>query len=117
MFTPEEIKKLEVDLQGEKKAEALKLLIDSIDKMVTGMATMKIASENLSMTCDKYKQVAEDSQKAVIDLTTTIKHIHIALGRYLNELPPELVDLTKELGTFVMSGAAIKAGVIKNANA
>jgi methyl-accepting chemotaxis protein len=117
MLTKEDLKQLESELLSNDKAEAVKHLINAIEEMVTAMETMKLSTENLSMTCDKYKKIAEDSEKASLDLVQTIKHIHIALNTYRDQLPPALVDLANEIGKVIMSGAFIKAGVKSNANA
>ena len=92
-------------------------LQDAMDEIATAFLSMKMHSENLSMSFDKVNKIAADNEKACIDLTQTIKHIHIALNGCRDQIPEQLVALTDELGKFVMSGAAIKAGVKANANA
>lgn len=116
MFTPQEIEKLKQKLASPEGADAINTIIASIESMATSVTDMKNQTEALGITCDNFKKIAEDNEKACIDLTQTIKHIHIALNTYREELPPELVNLANELGKFVMSGAAIKVGVKDNAN-
>ena len=117
MFTAEEIQKLKEKLSSPQGKEAIDTIITSIESMVHSMNTMKTNVQLLEATTKQYEKMAVANEKACLDLTQTIKHIHIALNQYRSELPAELVQLTNELGTFVMSGAAIKAGVISNANA
>ena len=114
MFTKDEIKELESKLKGPEAGQAIRTIIDSIDTMVTSLDTMKLQVENLSHTCEKFKKIAEDNEKACVDLTTTIKNIHIALNANRETLTPELEALATELGKFVMSSGALKAGVKSN---
>lgn len=116
MFTKEEITQLKTKLEGPEGKAAIETIIASIETMVTAMDTMKLSVENLEMTCEKFKKIAQDNEKAAVDLTQSIKNIHIALNMHRDELPLDLVNLADELGKFVLSGAAIKVGVKANAS-
>lgn len=115
MFTPEEITALKTKLSGPEGKEAIDTIVISIENMVISMNTMKTKVQLLEKISEDSQKLASDNEKACIDLTQTIKHIHIALNTYRDQVPPELVNLADELGKFVMSGAGIKAG-IKDAN-
>lgn len=115
MFSEDEIKKLEDGLNGDNKKEAIRAIITAIETMVISMNEMKASVTALDQTCNDYKVIAESSQKANIDLTQAIKHIHLALNTERDLLPPSLIALSDELAKFVLSGAAIKIGVIANA--
>lgn len=117
MFTREEIDNLKKKLEGPEGKEAIDTIVASIETMVHSMNTMKTNVQLLERNSNDFEKIARDNEKACEDLTQTIKHIHIALNTYRDQIPPELVSLADELGKFVMSGAAIKVGVKVNANA
>jgi hypothetical protein len=106
-------------LDGLKDPEKALKIIEEVQTSVTAIVTyfneMKVRVEDLSKTCNDYEKLAVDNQKACIDLTQSIKHIHISLNAHREVLPPELEQLANELGKFVLSGGAIKAGVMADA--
>lgn len=109
-------KALETGTDAEKRL-AVSAVVDMLEIVSVGMKDMVDASAELSKTADDAIKRANDLSKTVIDLTTTIKSIHIVLNSNRETLAPDLLELSDKLADFVVSSAAIKIGVINNANA
>lgn len=74
---------------------------------------MKETFKNLTGVAEGSQKMALELQAASDDLIVTIKNIHLALSANLHKLNdcPDLVDLNKQLGIFIMSPIAIEAGI------
>ena len=99
-------------LQGLKDPEKAQAIIteiqDSLEVIVTEFESMKTVVAQAHSDLDKACKLARDNEQACIDLTQSIKNIHIALNSERETLSETLVKLTDELGKFVMSGRLLR---------
>lgn len=107
-------KELLEGLKNPEKAKEIILTIQSsLDDIVNGFNEMKQAALDSQEQARKAIEIATLNADTIVDLTTALKNIHIILGAHKDMLPDDLKTVYEELSKFVLTGAAIKIGVIK----
>jgi len=109
--------KAEINLENkEEAARQVALIQKSIDELLEVIETQK----NELLNNVKVMKEAEDHiktlEKSTIDLTQTIKGIHMILGSRKDKFEgdEEMNELMNHLSVFVMGSGSIKIGVMEN---
>lgn len=94
-----------------------------IKQIQTSMDELVLANEQLIAAADKSNEVATQYQaeiitanKTMLDLTDLVKAVHTVLGtkKDLWKDDAELNEMQAALSTFVVSGGAIRAGILQS---
>lgn len=98
-------------------AKTVKAVQDAIDEQVAAAQESKKAALDAIAVAEGFEAQNSTLAKAVLDLTSVIKNVHLVLGRKTDLLQgdAETLVLMNELATFVLGSGSIKAGVVSHA--
>lgn len=100
----------------EKAKEVVATIQKTIDDLVLANEQTLAHAKSLADDLTAMEELNKNAIQSSMSLSEALKNIHIELNSKMELISqdPELLDLTKKLGEWVMGSGAIKLGVLSN---